>query len=407
MNNFLYQYQTKSIPRVYDSPIDCGVVNLRTSQRVYTLYSEHFQQEVEVFTATQDPKQQILYRPSLISKKHGWSTNRIGMFLKRKKTDCDGIFQASTYLNKQIGTHGLKSGGYFISLEICKMIEEEFENFESAKFDDSESENLHHNIPLESLEHASTSVSRTPEQHRIGTDMVELNRNVASDLIRPNSYELTQTSSLSAMSSTTMTTMAIPHVTSSSALLVSPSPFPYLQTPEPPPVTAFPAGLQSQSSPSFLIVQSNPIVSAPTQPSGFVYFVPDTAFSYPPQPILTQSQAVLAPSQTPMVYSLSSVMANPTPAILVQPPASVPSSSSTAMANQWGSAGFTLADTYGALPVGIQTSSSYDPRSSMLIRQPQQPQHHAQFPQPVEYGYVVPCTQCLSDPSSSFHQPHR
>ena len=67
------------IMREFRSYILCGLPDPSspTGERIRTRYSAYFREEVEVFTAEIDPTAQILYRPSLLSKKFGWSTNRV------------------------------------------------------------------------------------------------------------------------------------------------------------------------------------------------------------------------------------------------------------------------------------------------------------------------------------------
>jgi hypothetical protein len=65
--------------RDYKSIIQCGVPVPNSDGRLYSKFVEYFDEEVEVFVAEIDPLQHELYRPSLLSKKYGWSTNRVGV----------------------------------------------------------------------------------------------------------------------------------------------------------------------------------------------------------------------------------------------------------------------------------------------------------------------------------------
>eukprot|EP00475_Leptophrys_vorax_P036394 TRINITY_DN6146_c0_g1_i1.p1 TRINITY_DN6146_c0_g1~~TRINITY_DN6146_c0_g1_i1.p1 ORF type:complete len:374 (+),score=93.61 TRINITY_DN6146_c0_g1_i1:494-1615(+) len=55
------------------------------------------------------------------------------MLLKRKRVDNEGVFQCVGYRHKPSGAVGLKKGGYFVSLQACKMIEEEFHGQPSSE----------------------------------------------------------------------------------------------------------------------------------------------------------------------------------------------------------------------------------------------------------------------------------
>jgi hypothetical protein len=55
------------------------------------------------------------------------------MLLKRKKFETDGLFQSIGYKFKPEGSLGLKAGGYFVSIEACQMIEEEFNGHASSE----------------------------------------------------------------------------------------------------------------------------------------------------------------------------------------------------------------------------------------------------------------------------------
>jgi hypothetical protein len=67
------------VVREFRSEICCGIVEdpRYPDQRTMMKYCAYFGEEVELFVAEVDPLQQTLYRPSLLSKKFGWSTNRV------------------------------------------------------------------------------------------------------------------------------------------------------------------------------------------------------------------------------------------------------------------------------------------------------------------------------------------
>ncbi len=74
--------------------------------------------KVELYTAVSDPQQRTLYRASALADRFGCATNKVGMYLARRRHVQDGIFQATTFLQKPTGRSGLKAGGYFLSLEV-------------------------------------------------------------------------------------------------------------------------------------------------------------------------------------------------------------------------------------------------------------------------------------------------
>lgn len=132
-----------------------------TGERVYTIHSSFFEQEVDVYTlaseteakqdtsnaddavssnassssssSTQSGNKQptLLYRAHYLSKKFSCATNKVDMFLHRRRlrstdpTQC-GIYQASFFLYKTNGPYhvGLKTGNYFVTDEACNAFEE-------------------------------------------------------------------------------------------------------------------------------------------------------------------------------------------------------------------------------------------------------------------------------------------
>jgi hypothetical protein len=110
-------------PPRYQTVIECGHVN-KLSKRTHRLTSEFFGKEVDIYMAVNDPKRRILYRSSLLSELFMCATNQVGMYMARRRTIEDGIYQATTIRWKPAGRLGLKAGarrnGYFLTLEVCK-----------------------------------------------------------------------------------------------------------------------------------------------------------------------------------------------------------------------------------------------------------------------------------------------
>jgi hypothetical protein len=48
------------------------------------------------------------------------------MFVKRRKNKIEGIYQAICFSSKPPNSTGLRSGGYFISLQTCRSIQEHY-----------------------------------------------------------------------------------------------------------------------------------------------------------------------------------------------------------------------------------------------------------------------------------------
>ena len=110
----------------YHSIIDCGGVDSATGLRRLSHFSSYFGKEVEWYTAITDPTQTPLYRVSTLAQKLGCATNKVGMYLARRKTGGGGIYQASGFLHKPSGRVGLKAGGYFLSVAACREFELHF-----------------------------------------------------------------------------------------------------------------------------------------------------------------------------------------------------------------------------------------------------------------------------------------
>jgi hypothetical protein len=54
---------------------------------------------------------------------------QLGMYIRRRKNNIDGVFQASSFVNKPPNSSGLRVGGYFLSLEVCQTMK----NFYDSK----------------------------------------------------------------------------------------------------------------------------------------------------------------------------------------------------------------------------------------------------------------------------------
>ena len=121
----------------YNSIIECGILpNADTSsasppshstQRIFKLYAPFFNKQVEVYTALSDPTQQTLFRASSLAEKFDYATNKVGMYLSRRRLHSGGIYQATGFRSKPAGRTGLKCGGYFLTIEACKEFENHFQ----------------------------------------------------------------------------------------------------------------------------------------------------------------------------------------------------------------------------------------------------------------------------------------
>lgn len=107
------------------SQIECGEL-LPSSKRAMTAYVHFFGKEVEIYTATADPARQRLYRASALADKYGYATNKVGMYLARRRSAASGIFQATSFRAKPPGRTGLKAGGYFLTMDACVEFEHHF-----------------------------------------------------------------------------------------------------------------------------------------------------------------------------------------------------------------------------------------------------------------------------------------
>lgn len=121
----------------YRTIIQCGKLDPDTNERILTEYSEYFGKDVDIYTAVGDTANRVLYRASTLAEKFNCATNKLGMYLARRRQAADGIYQSSTFRSKPPGKTGLKSGGYFLTLAACK----EFENHFIAQ---TYKRNMHH-----------------------------------------------------------------------------------------------------------------------------------------------------------------------------------------------------------------------------------------------------------------------
>jgi hypothetical protein len=117
----------------FKSEIECGVIS-ESGELLYSIHSDYFGREVDVFTAVEDPQKRVLFRASALAAKLGCKTNKVGMYLARRRDFQDDIYQATIFRRKPIGATGLKSGGYFITLDGCKKYEEHFEKAGNKPF---------------------------------------------------------------------------------------------------------------------------------------------------------------------------------------------------------------------------------------------------------------------------------
>jgi len=88
--------QQAAVRPSYQSSIDCGVVDALGVRRL-TQFSDFFGQHVEVYTAVNDPAKRTLFRASALASKFRCATNKVGMYLARRRHSQDGIYQATMY----------------------------------------------------------------------------------------------------------------------------------------------------------------------------------------------------------------------------------------------------------------------------------------------------------------------
>ena len=100
------------------SAIECGSVDSAGARHYYEMNSwfggpNGPPKSMEIYTAAIDPERRILYRASVLAEKFGCATNKVGMYLARRRQASSGLYQATSFLHKPMGRTGLKSGGYF------------------------------------------------------------------------------------------------------------------------------------------------------------------------------------------------------------------------------------------------------------------------------------------------------
>jgi hypothetical protein len=61
--------------------------------------------------ASAEARAEPLYRASALAEKFGYATNKVGMYLARRRSAGSGIYQATSFKNKPPGRTGLKMGG--------------------------------------------------------------------------------------------------------------------------------------------------------------------------------------------------------------------------------------------------------------------------------------------------------
>ena len=115
----------------YNSIIECGILLSSfpptPPHRAFKQWCAFFNKQVEVYTAVNDPTGQILYRASALADKFDYATNKVGMYLSRRRLSGGGIYQATGFRCKPPGRTGLKCGGYFLTIEACKEFENHFQ----------------------------------------------------------------------------------------------------------------------------------------------------------------------------------------------------------------------------------------------------------------------------------------
>lgn len=120
----------------FRSVIRCGVVD-RHGNTQSNMHQAYFGREMDVYTAEVDPKRRPLVRASTLADKFSCATNKIGMYLARRRTVFDGIYQATEFANKPAGKTGLKIGGYFLTLDACADFERHYWEHKQKKGDGS------------------------------------------------------------------------------------------------------------------------------------------------------------------------------------------------------------------------------------------------------------------------------
>lgn len=117
----------------YKAVIECGIINRQTGQRVLTMYEPYFDKEVEIYTAVGDSLQRPLYRASLLSDKFNCASNKLCMYLSRRRSASDGVYQSISFTEKPTGHTGLKQGNYFVTMQACLAFQAHYEKQQHRK----------------------------------------------------------------------------------------------------------------------------------------------------------------------------------------------------------------------------------------------------------------------------------
>jgi hypothetical protein len=111
---------------VSHSLVECGKLDGAGVRRL-AVYSAYFGKDIDIYQAANDLQGRVLYRASALAAKFGCATNKIGMYLSRRRNTVEGIFQASAVAFKPKGqSRVVKAGGYFASFQACKNCEAYF-----------------------------------------------------------------------------------------------------------------------------------------------------------------------------------------------------------------------------------------------------------------------------------------
>lgn len=94
----------------FRSVIRCGAPDDKGGMQL-TSYLSYFGRTMDVYVAVVDPLCRPLVRASTLADKFNCATNKIGMYLARRRAVLDGIYQAISFTDKPAGKSGLKVGG--------------------------------------------------------------------------------------------------------------------------------------------------------------------------------------------------------------------------------------------------------------------------------------------------------
>lgn len=181
-NNTLMQSQpqtyTDTSIQSYRSIIQCGRIDPATNERITSEYAEYFGKIVDIYTAVDDVQQRVLYRASTLAEKFNCATNKLGMYLARRRQASDGIYQSSTFRSKTPGKTGLKSGGYFLTIDACKEFENHFvaQTYKKNVHKDWSKPNMNH-IASDHNIGSSNNMSAGNDEHEHDSDSGASNEN--------------------------------------------------------------------------------------------------------------------------------------------------------------------------------------------------------------------------------------